>query len=194
MASNAYTKQTPKSGSTVKAVIAERCFVHTAATAYVDPVAKLDGATPSGWSDLGIVMGSKVALTYTKELRYVETGIERVRRASYLTQKTAQAQFTLDQYDIDVLELLTGLTADAVGVIGNKIHIGQDDVVSKAILFVGTNVVDGKEYHTYCPSANLAWNLEDNDDAKVMRVTADLFAFVPSGETVEALYSLYVLD
>lgn len=193
MPTNKYTTQPPKSGSSTKVVLAERAYINAANTAYADPGAKLEGADPSGWTDLGIVAGSKVQLTYTKEVRYVETGIEKVRRGSYTMGKTCQAVFTLEQFDIDVVELLTGQTASAVGSIGNKLHVGQDDVVDRALLFVGTNKVDGKEHHVYCKKAGLTWQLQEQDDARVLQVTADLYAFDP-GDGIDAFFTWFVLD
>jgi hypothetical protein len=194
MASNKYTQQPPISGASIRSVIAERCYVAAVNTAYADPGAKLDGADPAGWTDLGIVANSKVQMTYNKDIKYIETGIDKVTRGAYTMGKTAEAQFTLEQFDLDTLELITGLTADAVGGIGGKLHIGQDDIIEKALLFVGTNKVDGKEYHTYCKKASLVYSFQDQDDARVLQVTARLYAFTPSGETVDAFFTMYVLD
>ena len=193
MPSNKYTTQPPKSGASTKTVLAERAYVHTVNTAYADPGAKLDGADPAGWTDLGIVAGSKVQLNYTKEVKYVETGIEKVRRGSYVMGKSAQAVFTLEQYDVDIIEILTAQTATAVGGIGGKLYIGQDDIVEKALLFVGTNKVDGKEHHIYCKKAGITWQTQEQDDARVIQVTADLYAFDP-GNGLDAFFVWYVLD
>lgn len=106
--SNKYTKQPPLSGASTKVVLAERVYFAAADTVYADPAARLDGADPVGWNDLGIVENSRVNLTYTKDIRYVETGIEKVRRGAYSLGKTAETQFTLEQYDIEQMELLTG--------------------------------------------------------------------------------------
>lgn len=196
MPSNKYTKQPPIAGASTKVVLAERVYMAPADTAYADPGARLDGLTEPGapWEDMGIVMNSRVNLSYTKDIRYVETGIERVRRGAYSLGKTAECQFTLEQYDIETLELVTGLTADAVGAIGEKLHIGQDDIVDKALLFIGTNKVDNKEHHIYCKKGTIAFNVEQEDDFRVLRVTASLYPFVPAGETDEAYFTWYVLD
>lgn len=195
MASNKYTQQTPKSGSSIKVVLAQRVYVAPADTAYSDPGAKLDGADPAApWVDLGIVEGSKVNMTYTKETNYIETGIEKIRRGAYITGKTCQLQFDLSQFDMDVLEEISGLTPDAVGAIGSKIHLGQEDFVEKALLIVGTNKIDGREHQYYCKKGSLVWSIEEADDARILRVTADLYAFTPSGETIDAFVTMYVLD
>ncbi len=193
--SNKYTKQPPITGASVKAVLAERVYIAAADTAYSDPVAKLAGADPGGaWSDLGIVANSRVQLTYTKDIRYVETGIEKVRRGAYSLGKTAEAQFTLEQYDLDTVSLVTGLSIDPVGGIGGKLHIGQDDIVEAALLFVGVNKIDGKEHHIYCKKGTMSFNLQQEDDFRVLQVSSSLYPFVPNGETDEAYYTWYVLD
>lgn len=197
MASNKFTTQTPLANNSVKSVIAERVYLHdTTGVAYADPTAKVNGIDTAlisgGWKDLGIVAGSKVTLNYTKETRYIETGIERVRRGAYVTQKTAQATFTLEQFDMDVISRVTGLTPTTFAA-GKKVHIGQDDLVQKALLFVGTNKVDGKEIHTYCSKAALTMQLQEQDDARVIAVTADLFAFDP-GDGIDAFFTLFILN
>lgn len=193
--SNKYTKQPPIAGASVKAVLAERCYIAAADTVYADPVAKLEGADPGGaWTDLGIVANSRVQLTYTKDIRYVETGIEKVRRGAYSLGKTAETQFTLEQYDLDVVSLVTGLTINPVGGIGGKVHIGQDDIVEAALLFVGVNKIDGKEHHIYCKKGTMSFNVQQEDDYRVLQVTSSLYPFVPVGETDEAYYTWYVLD
>jgi hypothetical protein len=194
MPSNKYTKQPPLAGASTKVVLAERVYIAAADTAYTDPVARLDGGDPAGFSDLGIIANSRVNLSYTKDIRYVETGIEKVRRGSYSLGKTAEVTFTLEQYDIEQIELITGLTADAVGAIGEKLHIGQDDIIERALVFVGVNKVDNKEHHIYCKKGTMSFALAQEDDFRVINVTASLYSFVPSGETEEAFYTWYVLD
>lgn len=199
MASNKNTMQTPLVGSSIKAVLAERVYVNTALTAYTAPTAKLNGVDPSGspaWTDLGVVEGSKATLAYNKEVKYVETGIEKVRRGAYLVGKTAQLTFTLGQYDSAVLAALTGLTAAVLGspAIGKTLHMGQDDIVEKALLIIGTNKVDNKEHHIYCSKAALSFAIGEQDDARVLNVTADLYAFTPQGQTIDALFTLYIID
>jgi hypothetical protein len=196
VASNKWTSQTPLSNQIVKAVVAERVYYAPADTVYADPTAKLNGADPaSPWVDLGIVQGSKVALSYTKETKLIKTGIDNVTRGAYLTGKSAQAVFTLEQFDTTVIAAVSGTAADVVGSpsIGSKIHIGQEDVVYMALLFCGTNKIDGKEFHTYSKKSAVVFAFEEADDARVVKVTADLQAFVPATETVDALFTIYVL-
>lgn len=195
MATNKWTSQTPLATSAIRVVLAERCFVAPADTVYSDPAAKLSGSDPaSPWQDLGVVGGSKVSLEYAKDVKYVETGFDKVRRGAYLTGKSCKATFTLEQYDMDVFELLTGSTEDTLSPnIGGKLHIGQEDVVFKALLFVGINKVDGKEFYTYSKKAALSFAIGMEDDARVLNCTADFFAFIPAGETVDALFTIYIM-
>lgn len=195
MPSNKWTQGSPLSGASTRAVIAERVYIAPVGTAYADPSAKLEGADPaSPWADLGIVKDSKVTLTYTKDVKPVETGIEKVRRGSYTLGKKCMASFVLEQYDIDTFALVNGLSPTAVGVIGSKMFIGQDDIVEKALLFLGTNKVDGKEFQHYTSKASLSWSIEESDDSRTIKVDADFYSFLPAGETVECFVTMYVLD
>jgi hypothetical protein len=192
--SNKLTKQPPISGASTAVVLAERVYIAAADTAYAAPAVRLEGADPGGWSDLGVVKDSRVNLSYTKEIKYVETGIERVRRGAYSLAKTAETNFMLEQYDLDTVSLLTGLTVDAVGGIGGVLHVGQDDLDEKALLFIGINKVDGKEHHIYCKKGTITFNVQQEDDRRILAASASLYPFVPTGETEEAFYSWYVLD
>jgi hypothetical protein len=194
MPTNKWTQQPPKAGASTRTVLAERVYYANADTVFADPGAKLDGADPGGWTDMGIVGGSRVTLTYTKEVKPVNTGIEQVRRGSYTMAKSANMAWTLEQYDIDTISTLSGLSITAVGAIGGKLHLGQDDIVEKALLFAGTNKVDGKEFLHYSKKASLTWSIDQEDDARVLKVVADLYSFLPASETVEAYLTLYVLD
>lgn len=195
MPSNSWTQGTPLSGASIKTVLAERVYYAAADTVYADPSAKLIGTAPSGYTDLGIVVDSKVALVYTKDIKPVETGIEKVRRGSYSMSKTCTATFSLEQYDIDAISVLSGLGITSVGIIGGKLFLGQDDVVEKSLIFCGTNKVDGKEHQAYSKKASLNWSIEENSDmGRQLKVVAEMYAFTPVGETVDAFVTLYVLD
>ena len=194
MPSNKYTQGTPLSGASIRAVIAERVYFHTSGTVYADPVAKLAGADPAGWSDMGIVKDSKVNLTYTKEVKPVETGIEKVLRGSYVMAKKCTAAWDLEQYDVDTIAMLTGLPVVAVGAIGGKLTLGQDDLVEKALLFVGTNKVDGKEFQHYAKKASLEFSIGEDGDSRVLKVTSNLYSFLPAGDSVEGFVTFYALD
>lgn len=193
--SNKFTKQPPLADASTAVVLAERVYIAPMDTAYADPAARLDGADPSApWSDLGIVRDSRVNLTYSKDIRYVETGIEKVRRGAYSLGKTAEVTFTLEQYDIEVLEKLTGLTAAAVGAIGEKLHLGQEDIVEGALLFVGANKVDGKEHHMSTQKGVITFAIGQEDDRRVLNVTANLYPFEPSVGAEECFFKWCVLD
>lgn len=200
--SNKFTKQPPLPGATVRAVLAERVYIAPSGTLYADPTARLNGTDPAApWEDLGILRDSRANLSYQKEIRYIETGIEKVRRGAYSLGKTAEVTFTLEQYDIEQLELVTGVAAQAVNdagspvaSIGDKIYMGQEDIVEAALLFVGVNKVDGKEYHHYTQRGVLTFNIAQEDDFRVLNVTANLYPFVDTGETEEAYFKLIVLD
>jgi hypothetical protein len=176
-------------------VLAERAFLAPADTVYADPTAKLAGTDPaSPWVDLGIVKDSKILLTYTKDTKPVETGIEKVLRGTYVLGKKASASFTLEQYDIGTFTTVGGLTSTAVGAIGNKVQIGQDDIVEGALLFCGTNKVDAKEFQHYTKKASLSWSIGEDGDARVLKVDAMLYSFLAAGETVEGFITMIVLD
>lgn len=202
MPSNKWTQGSPLSGATTRAVLAERCYIADADTSYSDPTDKYAGGDPSSWDDLGIIKDSQVQLAYTKEIKPVETGIEKVLRGTYSMSKKCTATFTLEQFDLATLALVTDLSVQDVKktvltvetTIGGKMHIGQDDVVEKALLFLGTNKVDGKEYQHYCKKASLTYNIEQADDSRVLKVDAMFYAFLPAGESVEAFFTLYVID
>jgi hypothetical protein len=180
--SNKYTKQTPLSGSSVKAVMAERVYIAPADTVYADPSARLDGDDPGApWEDLGVVMNSRVNLSYTKDIRYA-------------LGKTAECSFTLEQYDIAAMEAVTGLAAGAVGAIGSKVQIGQDDIVEGAFLFVGVNKIDGKEHHIYTKKGVISYNIAQEDDFRVLQCSISLYPFIAAGETDEGFYTWIVLD
>jgi hypothetical protein len=192
---NKYTKQPPIAGASVAAVMAERVYIAAATTVYAAPGARLDGADPAApWTDLGIVKDSRVNLSYTKEVKYVETGIEKVRRGAYTLAKTAEVTFMLEQFDVDTVALVTGLSITAVGGIGGVLHIGQEDVVEKGLLFVGTNKVDGKEHHIWCKKGSLSFQIQQEDDRRVLSVTGSLYPFLSGSETIEGFYDWFVLD
>jgi hypothetical protein len=163
-------------------------YVAPVGTSYPDPT-KLNGTDPAApWVDLGIVMNSQVQLAYTKETKYVETGIEKVRRGAYITQKTANAQFTLEQYDMGVLEAISGIASTSITG-GKKMTVGLDDLVEKMMLFVGTNKFDGKEYHHLAKRGVITWNAQQNDDYRVIQVSAELYL-----DDTDGFFKLFVLD
>lgn len=200
MPSNKYTRQDPLSATTVRQVLAERVYVGKAnPQAYSDPTARTDGTDSgilSNWNDLGIVMNSAVQLSYNKETKYIETGIEKVRRGVYITGKTAQAQFTLEQFDWNVLQYVSGITAGTfthnTSITGHKMNFGADDVVTCSLLFIGTNKYDGMEIHTWCKSTVVNYSFVQNDDSRQLQVTADLLPFDDSGTST--FFKIYFMN
>lgn len=143
--------------------------------------------------DLGVVKDSKISLVYTKTVKDVSTGIEKVRRGSYTTDKKCTASFTLEQYDLPQIENLSGLSGEAVGSIGSKIQLGQDDLVERALLFIGTNKVDGKEVQHYSKKASVNWSVVESAEIRELKVDCDFYSFLAAGETVESYVTMYIL-
>lgn len=192
--SNRQTQQPSLALSSVKCILASRAFVrdYTSALTNNSPGARIDATDPSGWTDLGAVMKSKVAMTYNKDYADVRSGLDGVYKTSYVTSKTCEWSFALDNYDNLVIAALTGTaasTSTAGGSTGYRFWIGKEDVVEKQLLIVGTNKIDNKEHQYWAPSAILKFAWEEDGDAIVVRVTATLRAvdfknsIATSGET-----------
>jgi hypothetical protein len=192
--SNLVTQQTPiASGKTgtqvVKLIPGARVFIKAEDTTPAPPVVKMNGtpANLTGWTDLGIVDGLG-KLTYTKETKEVRTGMENILRAVYVSQKTGKLEFDLSQLDDVVLENLTGITPSTItpGSI-YQYNIGKEDVVTKAILMVLQNKLDGKEMQIYHPGAFINFSIAESGDALVMKGSADLPMFT-YGSDVSVIY------
>jgi hypothetical protein len=187
---NKNTTQTPlTSGSTgtqvIKFVDAPRVYIKTADVTATPVTTKSNGSTPSGWTDLGGVNG-KVRIAYEKEIREVRTGIDQVLRQSYVGQKSGSFEFVLDQFDDVVIEELSGINPYEVQAgSAYSFSLGSEDIVSKALLLVVQNKLDGKEWQFYSPNADLSFTLEDSGDQTVVRGRANLKAF--SWNSVEPL-------
>lgn len=148
-----------------------------------------NGATPAGWTDLGIVSkGAKVV--YDKKEKDILTGIDNYFRAAYVEQKTAKVEFDLEQFDDLNLELLTGYTGSVItsGSIINY-QVGEEDLVQKAILVVFQNKLDQKEFQFYNPNAFINFVFKEGAEGMVLSVTAMLPSFTPQGETKESFLS-----
>lgn len=200
IAINRNTTQSPmagggKSGSqVVKFIPAPRVYMKAADTPLsAVPVQKYytasNGSTPTGWTDLGIVQGM-AKVTYTKKTAEVRTGMDESLRAAYVDNKAAQIEFNLSQFDDVNLELLTGYTGSII-TSGSVINyqIGEEDVVQKALLLVVQNKLDKKEIQFYNPAAYVNFNIDEVDNGLMFKVTADLPAFTPQGETAESFMS-----
>lgn len=154
--SNKNTRQNPvTSGRTgtqvIKFIPAPRVYVKAVDSISAAPVqnyfAKSAGVTPSGWTDLGIIE-SVATVTYTKTLKEIKTGIDLVLRQSYVSEKTAEIQFNLSQFDDNAFESISGISASVI-ISGSTINyqVGNEDIQSKALLLVLQNKLDGK----FCP-------------------------------------------
>lgn len=192
---NINTRQNPMSavGKTgaqiVKLIPAPRVYVKAAESLTAAPVqnyqkktgaAGLD-ASYTGFTDLGIVSGM-AKVTYEKKVAEIRTGLDDVLRQTYVQGKTATIEFTLQQFDDVALEAVSGLTASVIqsGSVVNY-QVGQEDVVTKALLLVITSKADGKEIQLYHPSAFMSFNYEDSNDGLALKVSASLPAFTAAG-------------
>jgi hypothetical protein len=150
-----------------------------------------NGATPSGWTDMGIVSGVKVI--YDKNMAEVRTGIDSYLRAAYVDKKESRLEFDLEQFDDVNLELLTGFTGSVItsGSIVNY-QVGQEDLIQKAILIVAQNKLDMKEFQFYNPNAYINFVFAEGDTGMVLRCSAVLPSFTASGQTNESFLSTTV--
>jgi len=202
--SNNFTTQKPLTilGNTgnqvLNAIPASRVFIKdvdsTTATpldSYVAYSFKTNGQTPSGWSDAGI-MDTPGKLTYKKNEKKVETGIDKVIRAVYAESKEATLDFDLVQIDDYLLSLL-GFNG-SVATAGSSMNflVGQEDVIQKALLCVYVNKLDGKEFQVYHPAAYLNCTFDMANQKMLVKVSAELVPFTPIGATSEALFALTI--
>ena len=195
---NKNTGQTPITlGRTVpqsiKFIPASRFYVKAVDSQTAAPVhmyyTKSNGTTPTGWDDLGVMLGAG-AITYEKTRRDITTGIDRFLRLSYVESKTAGMEVTLGQFDDFVLERVTGLTPSVI--INASIlnfQIGQETIVQKAVLLVYQNKLDGKEFQWYNPNAFLDFTFVEAEDGMAVRVNCFLPFFTASGQTIESVLS-----
>jgi len=193
---NKNTTQTPlASGKTgaqvVKFIAGPRVYIKTAESLTAAPVqnyyTKSNGSTPTGWTDLGIVIGN-ATVTYEKQTTEVRTGIDNVLRQEFVNQKNGTIEFNLGQLDDVALENISGLTASVI-VSGSTVayRVGEEDLTEKALLLVAQNKLDGKEIQFYNPRAMINFAIVENDNALVLRVTGKLPTFTPQGASVESL-------
>jgi hypothetical protein len=154
---------------------------------------KSNGATPTGWTDLGTMSGPGTVV-YTKNKVKVQTGIDKVVRATYIGEKLANIQADLDQFDDTVLAQMTGLSPSIItaGSVVN-FQVGQEDVVSKALLLVCQNKLDGKEIQFYHPAAQMAFTIKYTGDQMLLSLDAELIAFnTANGAATDSLMSVSV--
>jgi hypothetical protein len=169
----------------IKWIPAPRVYVKTSDATVSSPVqsyfTKSNGVTPTGWTDLGSVLGSaKVA--YSQKVKEVSTGMDSYFRGAYVDSKIGQVEFNLSQLDDVVLEQITGLSASVItsGSIINY-QIGQLDLNQMALLLVVQNKFDSKEWQFYNPNAFLNFAFEEQGDALSLKVTGYLPFFTAAG-------------
>lgn len=193
--SNLNTQQTPittgATGAQIQRLIpGPRVYIKTLDATATPVITKSNGTLPSGWTDLGIVDGN-VKVTYQKETKEVRTGIDNVLRYVYVDKKTGKFEFNLSQVDDVVMQQLTGISPSMLTGSIAQFGIGQEDVVTKALLLVMQNKLDGKEITFYHPAAFLNFGIADSGDAVVVQGTADLPLFTFGAVQVEYILQIF---
>lgn len=190
IASNKQTQQPSLADQSVRCILAGRAYVKaldaTAATNKAPQIGKIgNGNDPSftslGWVDLGAIAKSKVMMEYSKEYTEVRAGLDGVYKCSYVTSKSCQWTFALENYDHAVMAAITGQnfvsTALVSSATGYKFWVGKEDTVSKQLLVVGTNKIDSKEHQYWCPSVDMRFAWADDGDAITIQITALLRSY-----------------
>lgn len=197
--SNRNTTQAPmsQSGNTgtqsIKFIEAPRVYVKSVDSLTNTPVqnyfVKSSGATPTGWTDLGVVE-SKVKVQVQKKVKEIKTGIDNYFRAAYTDEKMGSLEFSLSQLDDVVFSQITGLTASVITA-GSVVNysVGSEDLNQMAVLLVVQNKLDGKEIQFYNPAAYLNFSIEDQGDQLALKVMGWLPFFTPQGATKECMLS-----
>jgi hypothetical protein len=191
--SNKNTTQAPivgpgLTGTQVKFFIpAGRFYIKALDTTPSAPVGKSFGKTPTGWTDLGMMM-DQGTVNYSKDIIKLKSGTDKVLQSAYVGEKTGTFECVLGQYDDIVLQNVTGLTPSTIQ--ANSIvrfNIGAEALVQKAVLLVSQNKTDGKEIQYYSPNAFITFSIDQQDGAQVVKLTADLPLFTM--DTVDQLFS-----
>jgi hypothetical protein len=176
----------------VRFIPACRVYIKAADSTSAAPIqtyfTKSNGVTPTGWTDLGTMLGA-AKLTYNKDTNKLKTGIDKVTRFEYVTGKEAMLDFNLAQFDDAIMTQISGLTASII-TSGSIVSfgIGQEDIVEKALLCVCQNKLDGKEHQFYHPSAKINFELDEVEDGWALKVNADFCVFTALGQTVEEIF------
>lgn len=189
---NLNTRQTPittgKTGTQViKFINAPRVYIKAVDSTPTPVVVKSNGTTPSGYTDLGIV-NDQVAITYSKDINEVRTGIDEVLRATYVRRKTAGFEFQLSQFDDVVMEQVSGLTASQI--VNGSIYqfaLGSEEVIQRALLMVVQDKLTGKEWQFYHPNAFLSFTISDSNGETILTGKGDLPMFAWGGGSSEAI-------
>lgn len=190
---NLNTRQNPiTSGQTgtqvIKFIQAPRVYIKAVDSTPTPITVKSDGATPSGYTDLGIVNGV-VKITYTKDVKEVRTGIDEVLRQTYIGKKTGSFEFSLSQFDDVTLQNISGITGSVVTAgSAYSYAVGSEDVIQKALLLVLQNKLDGKEWQFYNPNAFLTFEIADSNGELVLNAKGDIPFFAWGGGNNEAMF------
>jgi hypothetical protein len=161
----------------IKFIPGPRMYVKAVDTTATPVVAKSNGSTPAGWTDLGTVEGN-ARLAYDKEVKQVRTGIDQVLRASYIGQKSASVEVVLNQFDDKMFAEVSGITPSLISNASiYQFTTGSEDIVQRAVLLVLQNKLDGKEWQLYHPSADISFQIEDANEAMVVRMRCEFKAF-----------------
>lgn len=195
---NKNTTQTPNAtgrtgAQSIKFIPAPRVYVKTADSMTAAPVqdyfTKSNGVTPTGWTDLGIVKGV-AKVTYDQKATEVQTGIDKVTRSAYTSERKAMIDFTLDQLDDVALEQVSGMSASVItsGSVVNY-QYGTVDLQQMALLLVVQNKLDGKEWQFYNPNAFINFSFDGANDALGLKVDAILPYFQAVGQTLQSVFS-----
>lgn len=180
----------------IKFIPAPRVYIKTADAITSTPVqnyfTKSNGTTPSGWTDLGIVVGM-AKVTYTKKVKEVLTGIDEYLRAAYVGSKNAHIEFDLSQTDDYALENISGLTASVIttGSVVNY-QIGEEDLNQVALLLVAQNKLDGKEWQFYNPNAYISFVYAEQNEGLILKCDGLLPYFRANGQTSDSMLSATV--
>lgn len=141
---------------------------------------KTNGTLPVGWDDAGIMNGNG-KITYTKTLKSIMTGIDKIEQLTYVESRTAVIEAILTQVDDLVLQKLGFINSVITPGSTINFQLGQEDVVGKALLMVYANKLDGKEIQWYHPNAQISATLQDTNGAVELKVECRLMAFTPEG-------------
>lgn len=171
----------------IKFIDAPRVYLKAVDSTPTIPTAKSNGATPTGWTDLGSVAGA-CKIGVEKKVKQVKTGIDNYFRAAYTDEKVGSCEFTLSQLDDIAFGQVTGLTASSINAGSTyTFAVGSEDLNQKAILMVVQNKLDGKEWQFYNPNCYLNFSIEDSGDELVLKAMGLLPFFVATGNTAEQM-------
>jgi hypothetical protein len=193
---NLNSRQTPvTTGATgtqvIKFIDCPRVYVKAPDTTPTPITIKSNGTTPAGYTDLGVVDG-KVKVQYDKEQKEVRTGLDEILRAVYVGKKTAGFEFNLSQFDDIVIGQLTGLTAVSLNSgSAAQFAVGSEDVVSKALVMVLQNKIDGKEWQFYHPAALMTFSMTDSGETTLVTGKAMLPAFLFNAIDTYMIQTIY---